>query len=290
MTQALTTVEDLKIWLFKAQYNNLIQYMGDEDKARKFLSAVVSCFQNVKDLDTCTPGSLMSAFMKMAELDMFPSNVSGQAYILPYKNFNKNITEAQFQLWYQGLVTLFYRSGAKAIRSEIVRECDQFSYENGIIRHSPDVFNPARHKSPAIGAYVIVDLPTWGAIAKAMGKTEILGIRDKFSKSKDTASSPWKESNDPELWMWKKTVLKQVAKLVPKNERIMQAIEYDNAGDTDFDDMTRTDLKNKALRPSEGSVLDLIPPAPIDPVPTVPPAPVPPTAPITPSQPPVWKI
>lgn len=66
--------------------------MGDEDKARKFLSAVVTCFQNVKGLDTCTPASLMSAFMKMAELDMFPSNVSGQAYILPYAG------QAQFQL------------------------------------------------------------------------------------------------------------------------------------------------------------------------------------------------
>ena len=61
--------------------------------------------------------------------------------------------------------------------------------------------------------------------------------------------------------MWKKTVLKQVAKLVPKNERIMQAIEYDNAGDTDFEEMTRNDLKTKAQRPSEGSVLDLIAPA-----------------------------
>lgn len=76
MTQALTTVEDLKVGLFKAQYQNLIQYMGDEDKARKFLSAVVSCFQSVPDLAKCSPDSLMSAFMKIAEFDMFPSNVS----------------------------------------------------------------------------------------------------------------------------------------------------------------------------------------------------------------------
>lgn len=84
-----------------------------------------------------------------------------------------------------------------------------------------------------------------------MGKTEILGIRDKFSKSKDSASSPWNESKDPELWMWKKTVLKQVAKLVPTNERLVQAINYDNEGDTDFEEIARNDLKSKALRPSE---------------------------------------
>lgn len=258
MVQALVTVEDLKVWLFKAQYSNLIQYMGNEEKARKFLSAVVSCFQTVPELAKCTPESLMSSFMKIAEFDMFPSNVSGQAYVLPYKNFNKGTTEAQFQLGYKWLVTLFYRYGTKAIRAEIVRQCDEFSYENGVVRHSADVFNPERHKSPAIGAYVIIDLPNGGIISKAMGKTEILGIRDRFSKSKDTASSPWNEKNDPELWQWKKTVIKQVAKLVPTNERLIQAINYDNEGETDFEEIARNDLKSKALRPSEWNVLDLI--------------------------------
>lgn len=71
--------------------------------------------------------------------------------------------------------------------------------------------------------------------------------------------------------MWKKTVLKQVAKLVPKNERIMRAIEYDNEGDTDFEEMTRNDLKAKAQRPSEGSVLDLLPPDTTPPVVETPP-------------------
>ena len=258
MVQALVTVEDLKVWLFKAQYSNLIQYMGNKEKATKFLSAVVSCFQTVPELAKCTPESLMASFMKIAEFGMFPSNVSGQAYVLPYKNFNKWTTEAQFQLGYKGLVTLFYRYGTKAIRAEIVRQCDQFSYENGVVRHSADVFNPERSKSPIIWAYVIIELSTGWQISKAMGKTEILGIRDRFSKSKDSASSPWSEKNDPEGWMYKKTVLKQIAKLVPTNEHLIQAIELDNKWDTDFEEISRNDLKAKALRPSEGNVLDLI--------------------------------
>ena len=72
--------------------------------------------------------------MKCAELELFPSNVTGQAYVLPYKGI------AQFQLGYQGLVTLFYRSGAKSIRAEIVYENDFFEYENGVIKHKPDPF------------------------------------------------------------------------------------------------------------------------------------------------------
>jgi recombination protein RecT len=124
--------------------------------------------------------------MKMAELGLYPSNTSGQAYVLPYKNSQKGLYEAQFQLGYQGLVTLFYRSGVKAIRSEIVREGDEFGFINGVIRHTYNVFDPTRHKKPAIGAYVIVELPTGGEVHKAMGKEEILNIGKKFSKSYDT--------------------------------------------------------------------------------------------------------
>ena len=91
-----------------------------------------------------------------------------------------------------------------------------------------------------------------------MGKEDILAIGKKFSKSYDSNYSPWNESNDPELWMWKKTCLKQVAKLVPKNERLLKAIDYDNVEDTDFDEMRKNDLLEKANRQSEASVADLL--------------------------------
>lgn len=255
---AKTTVEDLKLTLFREQQKTLINYLGNEDKANKFLGAVVYAFQAVPGLANCSQSSIVAAFMKCAELDIFPSNVSGQAFILPYGG------QAQFQLGYKGLITLFYRSGMKSIRAEIVKEIDvlqgRFSVENGVIQHSPNVFDANRPKSPAIGAYVIVDLPTGGSISKVMSKEEIFAIRDRFAKGLDKPTSPWNERNDPELWQWKKTVLKQLAKLVPQNERIMQAIEYDNEGETDLQEIARNDLKAQALRPSEQSLNDILPP------------------------------
>ena len=248
--------------LFKEQQKTLVSYLWDETKANKFLGAVAYCFQANPKLAECTPSSIVSAFMKCAELDIFPSSVDGQAYILPYANSQKGISEAQFQIGYQGLVTLFYRAGAISIRSEIVRQHDvdtgRFSEVNGVITHRPDTFNPDRDKSPAVGAYVIVDLPTGGSVSKSMSKTKIFEIRDKFSKSKDTASSPWQESRDPELWMWKKTVLKQLSKLVPKNELIIRAVVADNEGDTDFEEIDRNDLRAKALRPSDRTLADTL--------------------------------
>ena len=91
-----------------------------------------------------------------------------------------------------------------------------------------------------------------------MSKKQILDIGKKFSQSFSTDFSPWKESNDPELWMWKKTCLKQVSKLVPKNEVLIRAIEYDNTEDTDFGEIRKNHLLEQATRESEADVSKLL--------------------------------
>ncbi len=217
---AIRDTKDLKQVLavnYQKQINN---YFGDEKKALKFLSSVVSSVQRNQSLLKCTPVSLINSFMTMAQLELMPSDVSGEAYVIPYKN------EAQFQLGYQGLVTLFYRAGVRSIVAEIVYDKDQFEYKNGEINHSPDIFSDIRGN--AKGAYVIVELQAGGKVSKVMSKKEIMHIGQKFSKSFKSDYSPWNEKNDPQLWMWKKTVLKQAAKLIPKNETIFKAIDADN--------------------------------------------------------------
>lgn len=226
---------DLKAVLATEYKKQIVNYFGDEKKALAFLSAVVAATQRLPKLLECTPVSVINSFMIMAQLGLMPSGVSGEAYVIPYENNKKvgntwqKVLEAQFQLGYQGLVTLFYRAGAKEIIAEIVYEKDQFSYKNGVIDHNPDVFGADR--GPAIGAYVIVKLSTGGVVSKAMSKKEIMEIAQKFSKSfqaEKKDKSPWMEANDPQLWMWRKTVLKQTAKLVPKNESLVKAIAEDN--------------------------------------------------------------
>ena len=215
--------DDFKMTLAGKYQKTINNFFGDEKKALKFLSGAVAAIQSNPVLLECTPTSLMNSFVTMASLELMPSNVSGEAYVLPYNIKGTKI--AQFQLGYQGLVTLFYRAGARAIIAEIVREKDKFSFKNGVIEHDVDPFS---ERGIAKGAYVIVELQAGGKIYKVMSKKEILHMAEKFSKSFKTDFSPWKECNDPELWMWKKTVLKQAAKLVPKNETIYKAIAADN--------------------------------------------------------------
>lgn len=218
--QTINTADNLKLILHKNYQNQINNYFGDEKKALKFLSSVVSSVQRTPELLNCEASSVINSFMVMAQLELMPSDVSGEAYVLPYKG------KAQFQLGYQGLVTLFYRAGVKSITAEIVYEKDKFNYLNGVIEHNPDVF--AEDRGKPIGSYVIVETQQGGKISKVMKKSDIIDIGKKFSKSFNTSFTPWKEENDPELWMWKKTVLKQVAKLVPKNETIYKAIDEDN--------------------------------------------------------------
>lgn len=243
---AFNSVNDLKTVLAANYRKQIENFFGDEKRALRFLSGVVSAVQRNPKLLECTPVSVINSFMTMAQLELMPSDVSGEAYVLPYNNKKKQtdeegkvkwiaVMEAQFQLGYQGLVTLFYRAGARSIVSEIVREKDEFSYINGVIRHEPDVFSDDRGK--ARGAYCIVELHSGSFVSKAMSAKEILGIGKKFSKSFSSDHTPWNEANDPQLWMWRKTVLKQLAKLVPKNERLVQAIAEDNRDSTIGDRM-----------------------------------------------------
>lgn len=217
---------------YKAQINN---YFGDEKKALRFLSSVVAAVQRNQTLLECTPVSLVNSFITMAQLNLMPSDVSGEAYVLPYNNSKKivedgkekwvKVKEAQFQLGYQGLVTLFYRSGVASLVAEIVYKADEFEMINGQITHRVDPFND---RGEPVGAYVIATLTNGEKMTKAMSKKEILDIATKFSRSAGSKNSPWDPKNDPQLWMWRKTVLKQLAKILPKNEAILNAIAKDN--------------------------------------------------------------
>lgn len=204
----------------------ITNYFGDEKQALKFLSGVIDAIQRNPKLQECTPDSLINSFMIMAQLEFMPSVISGEAYVLPYKI--KNVMTAQFQLGYQGIITLLYKAGAKSVVAELVRRNDYFKIVNGSISHKVDPFKTKSERGEAIGAYAIITNQSGGKVERFMRGEEIQDFGKRFSKSFGTDSSPWEPSNDPEGWMWRKTVLKQAAKLAPKNEQINMAIAYDN--------------------------------------------------------------
>lgn len=220
----------LTLTTFKKELND--QYMktvnnyfrGEKDKAMKFMSAVVRSVQTIPQLLECSKDSLMTAFMTCAEFELYPSNASGEAYVIPYKG------KAQFQLGYQGIVTLAYRAGVEALTSNIVYEKDQFEYEEGLepkLVHKP-YLDGDRGKPRLVYAIGQVN---GQKVFKVLVAGDVMKFKN-LSQTKGSQYSPWNSGNDPELWMWRKTCIKQLGKLLPKNDAMQRAIAKDNAEDS----------------------------------------------------------
>lgn len=224
--QALTPIDQFKISLQREHEKAITNFFrGDKDKVMKFMSSVVYSLKKTPKLIECDKASLFNSFMTCAEYELYPSNVSGEAYVLPYNN--KTGMEAQFQLGYQGVITLLYRAGMKNVFSEVVYANDIFEYEAGLtpkLVHKPKVFGD---KGEAIGVYAVGTLQSGEKQFKVLSKEDIMKFKE-FSKSKGSKFSPWNPENDPELSMWKKTAIKQLSKFLPKNSTIFEAFEKDN--------------------------------------------------------------
>lgn len=221
-----TEIEKFKSQLVGDYQKQVTNYfMGDKDKAMKFMSAVVYSVQKTPKLLECDKESLMQSFMTCAEYGFYPSNASGEAYVLPSKG------KAQFQLGYQGLVTLMFGAGVSAIHADVIRSNDKYTYENGVLNHTIDLIKTKAERGQIIAAYASA-IVNGEKIYSVMNIQDIMAHGKKFSKSFDSEYSSWKTANDPESWMPKKTVLKQLGKLMPKNEKLFKALEADNDGDS----------------------------------------------------------
>lgn len=162
-----------------------------------------------KALGKCTPRSLV---LGVARIQQWGLELGTTAHLIPFG------TEATPVADYKGLAELMIGSGAvKSVETHVVYRGDEFSYRFGLdpkIDHIPA--NP-REKGAAITfAYCILHLPFGRFAFDVMNAADIDEIRQKFSKQ-------WKSGPLP-AWYAKKTVVRQVAKLVPKNPRLAKML------------------------------------------------------------------
>ena len=194
----------------------LPQVMTPERFTRIALSAV----SNTPKLGNCTPQSFLGAMMNAAQLGLEPNTPLGQAYLIPFENRKKGITECQFQIGYKGLIDLAYRSGeVKMIDAQTVYENDEFEYELGmdpVLKHKPARTN----RGNPIYFYATFKLTNGGQGFQVMSIEDVQEHAKKYSKTYN--NGPW-QTNFEE--MAKKTVLKKLLKYAPlKTEFVKQVI------------------------------------------------------------------
>lgn len=88
--------------------NNAIK---DPNRARRFVSAIVSAVAVNPALQECTPQTVLSGALLGESLNLSPSPQLGQYYLVPFRDKKNDCVNAQFVLGYKGLVQLALRSG-----------------------------------------------------------------------------------------------------------------------------------------------------------------------------------
>lgn len=192
----------------------------------RFTRMTLTALRSTPGLASCEQMSFLAAMMSAAQLGLEPNTPLGQAYLLPYKNTKKGITEVQFQIGYKGLIDLAYRSGeVEVVQAQCVYANDTFECEYGIepkLRHIP----ADKERGELVKVYAMFRTKSGGYGFEVMSVEDIRHHAAKYSKAYNTSYSPWKTSFEE---MAKKTVLKRVLKYAPLKSDFMRAAAQDES-------------------------------------------------------------
>lgn len=178
-------------------------------------------------LGKCDQASFLGAIMQCAQLGLEPGGALGHAYLLPFENRSKGITEVQFIVGYRGMLDLARRSGQiQSIEARVVYAGDQFSVVLGLnpdLQHVPDWESPDRGPAQLRFVYAVAKLKDGGTQFEVMSRADIERVRAS-SKSGAKPESPWSKHFEE---MAKKTVIRRLFKYLPVSIELAQAVGMD---------------------------------------------------------------
>jgi len=226
--------------------------------ADKLMRTVMMSVERNPRLAECSVQSIVNAATTAAVLGLECDGVTGQGYIVPYKN------TATFQIGYKGYNTMAARAGY-TITGGVVREGDAFEYEMGsapYVRHRPLHTRGAR----IVSAWACATSNDRPPIIRVMAIEEIEDVKARSQGAKKS-DSPW---NDPHVGypaMCEKTVKRRLARDMPMS--VMQsAAALDSAqdrGDPAHID-ERGDLRMADGPSSKNTIIDVEPADILEPV------------------------
>jgi len=206
--------------------NNLSDLLlGSNTSAQKFKQMLLNELERNVGLQQAflkNPTSFFTAAFYCAELNLSPSSLVGEFF------FSLNNGQIKPILGYKGLVALLLRSDkVKKIWAEVVYQEDDFEFELGLepkLVHIPN-FNSVKTCDNIKCIYTCAKLGD-DIVFKVMTLEEIKTIVEIL----DTPSEYYfNDKKDPEKWLLKKVVLKQMSKLMPKeDDRLLKAVSFDD--------------------------------------------------------------
>lgn len=179
------------------------------------------------------PRSLYASILYCAELGLSPNASLGQFFFLPFYNKHIKGYEVTPIIGYKGVIKMLLRHrDVLKVDTGIVYRGDSFKYAIGFqttFEHVPN-FEIERNRKTADKFYAIATLRGDGGRNEhkimVLSKQEVLDIAKQGSEK--IKNSLFEQSSDPQMWMYRKTVLLQLSKELPKDEYAAKAVSYDN--------------------------------------------------------------
>jgi len=247
-----------------------VKQLLHNDQAREQLSAVAAkhmsparlmrvtanAIRTTPKLQEAEPLSFLGALMQCAALGLEPNSVLGHAYLVPFKNNRKGVTEVQVILGYKGYKALAWRSGQiSSIHADVVYSDDadwSFAYGTDThLRHQPGPRNGEKthaycHVSLSEGGQAFVVLP-WEEVIRIRDASQNWQTAVRYGKTKD---SPWFTHEDV---MAAKTAVRYLFQRgdVPVSIEMADAmaIDHEESG-------ARVDYTSFAQNPADGPAIE----------------------------------
>lgn len=202
--------------------------------ADRLLRIAVTAVRVNPKLQLCTQESLLAGVMTAAQLGLEPNTPLQQAFLIPFNNSIKvgnewkKRMEVQFQLGYQGVLDLAYRTAQyKDIYAEGVYEKDHFKYCLGLNRdliHEP---YEDEDRGELTHVYAVYHTKNGGYDFKVWTVARVRKHAKQFSQSYEKKNGAWQASDASFLGMAKKTVLLDLLKYGPKSIEFAKQITTD---------------------------------------------------------------
>lgn len=219
---------DFKTQLERALPNALVSGLS----ADRMVRLAITMLRRNEALQKCTPLSVMSCVVEIAQLGLEPEGVLGHAYMVPFGD------QCTLIVGYRGFMHLMYQSGiVTEVSAEIVRKGDKFQRVLGTERqlvHIPESIPEKDEEKNWLGAYAVARfLGSATPAFEYLEKTKIYQARARSAGYrnylKNGKSSPW--ITDAEE-MWKKTPIRRLAKRMPtstsdKRPQLLRAVMLD---------------------------------------------------------------
>ena len=223
LTPQQTLISNFSATISKYEQKNLAELLETHNiTPSQFKNIVINEVKKSEKMQQAflnNPASLFASILLCAELGLNPSADVGEFYFLP---FGSKITPI---LGYKGVINLILRSGEiSKLWSEIVYQDDEFEYELGLepkLIHKP---NHERTNKNVKYVYAVAKLTNGETMFKVMSKKEIMEIVE-MSKYPNAL---YGSNKDPQGWMYKKTVIKQLSKTLPKDYYGKRGISMDD--------------------------------------------------------------